>query len=211
MRYRTVLFDLDGTLVDSGAIILASFRHATQTVLGRELSDAEMLAGVGTPLQEQMRVFGPDLVDELVSAYRAHNAPLHAELQPCPGVLDVVAQLHEQGRRLGVVTAKSRKSTALAFERLPALNELFDVVVTADDTARHKPSPDPLLEALDRLDADADEAVYVGDAPFDVQAARAAGVAAIAVTWGRMHDRDRLERARPDAVVDTPEELLGRL
>src|SRR5438034_11366723 len=87
MRYPVVLFDLDGTVVDSGGIILASMRHATRTVLRRDISDEELMAAVGGPaLEAQMRAFGPDQVDELVRVYREHNEPLHEELECCAGM-----------------------------------------------------------------------------------------------------------------------------
>ena len=212
MRFRTVLFDLDGTLVDSGAIILASFKHATSTVLRREIPDHELLAAVGGPgLREQMEALDADRADELIEVYSAHNAGLHDGLEPCTGVLDALESLHDEGRRLGVVTAKRRVTLELAFEVLPELRRFFDVTVAAEDTERHKPNPDPLLLALDRLGARAASAVYVGDSPFDVQAAKAAGVGSIAVTWGRIHERERLEREEPDTVVETAEELLAAL
>jgi pyrophosphatase PpaX len=207
MRFPVVLLDLDGTVVDSGAMILASFRHATKTVLDRELSDAELLAAVGTPLHEQMRVIDAARADELVDVYRAHNEPLHEALEPCDGMLDALRRLKAEGRRLGIVTAKPRGTVELAFAVLP-LRDYFDTVVAAGDARRHKPAPDPLLLALDRLDARPEEAAYVGDSPFDVAAAKAAGVFAVAVTWGGIHSEDMLRAEEPDAVVSTPEELL---
>lgn len=212
MRFRTVLFDLDGTLVDSGAIILASFRHATSTVLRREIPDHELMAAVGGPgLREQMEALDPERAEELIEVYSAHNAGLHDGLEPCSGVLDALESLHAEGRQLGVVTAKRRATLELAFEVLPDLRRFFDVRVAAEDTARHKPHPEPLLHALAELGADTDGAVYVGDSPFDVQAAKAAGLGSIAVTWGRIHSRERLEREAPDELVETAEELLAAL
>jgi pyrophosphatase PpaX len=115
------------------------------------------------------------------------------------------------GRRLGIVTAKRRDTVALAFETLPELEEYFDVIVGAEDTERHKPYPDPLLHALAHLDADAGEAAYVGDSPFDIAAARAAGIFSVAVTWGGIHPEARLRESGPDAVVHDAEELLDVL
>jgi pyrophosphatase PpaX len=207
VRFPVVLFDFDGTVVDSGAMILASFRHATKTVLDRDLSDAELLAAVGTPLQEQMRSIDAERVDELVSAYRAHNEPLHDALQPCDGILDVLGQLKDEGRRLGIVTAKRGATVDLAFAVLP-LRDYFDVVVAADDVERHKPAPDPVLVALDRLAAEPGDAAYVGDSPFDVAAARAAGVHSVAVTWGGIYTEDALRAEQPDSIVSTTQELL---
>jgi pyrophosphatase PpaX len=210
VRFPVVLFDLDGTLVDSGAIILASMRHATKTVLSREISDADLMAAVGGPrLEEQMRVFAPERVDELVRVYREHNEPLHDVLEPCTGMEAVVLELSREGRRLGVVSAKRRATVELAFAQVP-IGHFFEVVVGGDDTERQKPDPAPLLYALDRLGARAEEAAYVGDSPYDMQSARAAGLYAVGVSWGGIHRREALE-ADADVIVDTPEELLAVL
>lgn len=211
IRFPVVLFDLDGTVVDSGGIILASMRHATREVLGRDFGDAELMQAVGGPgLEAQMEVFAPERVEELVRVYRAHNEPLHDELVACAGMEDVLVRLHEQGHRLGVVTAKRRSTVELAFARVP-IAHLFETVVGGDETEKHKPDPEPLLLAAERLNARPEETAYVGDSPFDIRAAKAAGMHAIAVTWGRIHDRERLEREEPDAIVDSAEELLEHL
>jgi pyrophosphatase PpaX len=211
MRFPVVLFDFDGTVIDSGAIILASMRHATQTVLGREIEDEVLMAAVGgSGLAEQMRLLDETQVDELVRVYRAHNEPLHAELVCCAGMEGVLTELRQEGRRLGIVTAKRHETVALAFAHVP-IEHLFDVIVGSEDTERHKPHPAPLLHALDLLDADADDAVYVGDSPFDIRAAKAAGMHAIAVTWGGIHSEATLAAGEPDAVVRTTEELRAAL
>jgi len=211
MRFETVLFDLDGTVVDSGAIILASMRHATREVLGRDYSDEELLQAVGGPgLEAQMRALAPERVDELVDVYRAHNQPLHDDLEACEGMGDVLARLQDDGRRLGVVTAKRRDTVELAFASVP-LGHFFETIVGGDETERHKPDPEPLLLGAQRLGADPAATAYVGDSPFDVRAAKAAGMFAVAVTWGRIHERESLEAEQPDAIVDTAEGLLGVL
>jgi pyrophosphatase PpaX len=209
MRTPVVLFDFDGTVVDSGPIILASMRHATETVLQRSYTEQELMASVGGPgLEAQMEVFGPGRVEELVRVYRAHNEPLHETLEIFLGIEDLLIGLRDEGRTLGLVTAKRRTTVELAFARLP-IAHLFETVVAGDDTIKHKPSPEPLLLALERLGASAAEAAYVGDSPYDMQAARAAGMFGVGVTWGQIHDRDRLAGA--DVVVDRPEELLAHL
>ena len=211
IRFPVVLFDLDGTVVDSGGIILASMRHATREVLGRDFGDAELMQAVGGPgLEAQMAVFAPERVDELVRVYRDHNEPLHEELEACAGMEDVLLRLHAEGRRLGVVTAKRRATVELAFARVP-LAHLFETIVGGDETEKHKPDPEPLLLAAERMHASPAETAYVGDSPFDIRAAKAAGMYAIAVTWGRIHDRERLEREEPDAIVERAEELLEQV
>jgi len=206
MRFPVVLFDLDGTLVDSAAAILGSFHHATETVLRRRFPDEQILAQVGgSNLADQMALLDRDRVDELIRVYREHNDPQYAELACFDGVLDALAPLDGEGRRLGVVSAKWRRTVERVFEGV-GIGRYFDVVVGSDDTERHKPDPEPVLKALELLEARPEDAAYVGDSPFDVAAARAAGVFAVAVGWGGIH---RVEDA--DSFVETPGELLGVL
>jgi len=211
VRYPTVLFDLDGTLVDSGAIILASFKHAARTVLERDVAEEQIAALVGgSNLDDQMRVLSPAHVDELVRVYREHNRPLHDELQAFEGVEELMETLSEQGRKLGIVTAKGRQTVDLAFGVL-SLERYFDAVVTADMTDRHKPDPAPVLKALELLGSEPAEAAFVGDSPYDVAAGKAAGVFTVAVSWGKIHPEERLLEAGADFLVHSPRELLDVL
>jgi pyrophosphatase PpaX len=211
VRYPTVLFDLDGTLVDSGAIILASFKHAARTVLARDVEEEQIAALVGgSNLHDQMRVLSPAHVDELVRVYREHNRPLHDELQAFAGVEDLMETLSGQGRKLGIVTAKGRQTVDLAFAVL-SLERYFDAVVTADMTDRHKPDPAPVLKALELLESEPADAAFVGDSPYDISAGKAAGVFTVAVSWGKIHPEERLLEAGADVLVHTPRELLDVL
>lgn len=206
-----VLFDLDGTVIDSVTLIRESHRHAVRAVLGLELADDALVVNVGRPLIEQMRHFSPENADELFRVYREWNhANTAALLKEYDGVEELLQALGAAGRPMGIVTSKSRDAVDLAWRVLPEARRHFDVVVTADDTPRHKPSPDPVLHALDALGAGPDGACYVGDAPFDIAAGRAAGVVSIGVTWG-FFSREELEAAGADLIVDTPAELLGVL
>lgn len=206
--FDPVLFDLDGTVIDSVALIRESHRHAVRTVLGEEFDDERLVANVGRPLIEQMEAFSTERADELLRVYREWNhANTAALLLAYDGVEEALRELRDDGRRLGIVTSKSRATVELAWDVLPGLSDLFDVQVTADDTERHKPHPAPVRAALAAVGAEPDGACYVGDAPFDIQAGRAAGVVTIAVTWGFFARAD-LEALGPDAVVTTPAEML---
>jgi pyrophosphatase PpaX len=212
MRFPVCLFDLDGTLIDSGPMIVASMKHAARSVLGREIPEEVLAAAVGGPgLVAQMYALDPEKVDDLVAAYREHNEPLHEELEAFWEVVQVLPRLRQEGRRLGIVTAKRGATVRLAFDRLPGLESNFDVVITSDDTERHKPAPDPILAAVERLGASLDETAYVGDSPFDIRAAKAAGVYAVAVGWGGIHSDEVLQREQPDAFVRHAEELFAVL
>ena len=211
MRYPTVLFDFDGTLIDSGEIILASFRHATKTVLEQEIPDEVLAAAVGgSNIYDQMRAFDEERADELVRVYRAHNEPLHDELVAFEGMERLLERLQAEGRQLGIVAAKRRRTVDLAFSILP-LERYFDTVVTSDQTEHHKPHPEPVLTALERLGAKPEEAAFVGDSPFDMGAEKAAGVFTVAVSWGKIHPVERLLETGADVVVHSPEELLDVL
>jgi pyrophosphatase PpaX len=211
MRFGTVLFDLDGTLIDSGPLILSSFQHATRTVLGREIPDEALMANVGGHgIHAQMREFDEEQANELVRVYREHNSTVYRAVLAFPGIESVLRQLQSEGRGLGVVTVKGRATVDVTFEVLP-LRGYFATVVTADDTERPKPDPEALLLALERLGTDVADAAYVGDSPFDIRAAKAAGMLAVAVAWGGIHPLSRLEAERPDHVVHAPQELLDVL
>lgn len=199
-RFGTVLFDLDGTVVDTRELIRQSHRHAVTSVLGRDMPDDELLANVGRPLIEQMAAFDAERAQELLEAQRAWNHAHTAELiRPYPGVAEMLAGLKAAGCRTGVVTSKSGPTVQMAFDALPEVAKHIDVLVAVEDTPVHKPGPDPVLLALDRLGGDAADACYVGDAPFDIAAGRAAGVTTVGVTWG-FFPREAIDDA--DVVID---------
>ena len=212
MRFPIVLFDLDGTLVDSGPIILASMQHAARTVLGREIPADELGTTIGGQgIVAQMQALDADHADELLEVYKEHNDGLHETLEAFDELLALLPRLKAEGRKLGIVTAKRHRTVALALDRFPALEDEFDVVVAHEDTDRHKPDPDPVLVAVERLGGKPSQAAYVGDSPFDIRAAKAAGAFAVAVGWGGIHPDERLLAEEPDAFVRSPGELLDVL
>ncbi len=201
-RFGTVLFDLDGTVVDTVALIRESHRHAVRTVLGLDLSDDELTSNVGRPLIDQMRALSEEHAEALVAAQRSWNHAHTAELiASYPGMDDLLRRLHEAGCRIGIVTSKSRSATDLVFEALPEIARYLDDVVGLEDSATHKPGPEPVRVALEHLDGLPGDACFVGDAPFDIAAGNTAGVVTIGVTWG-FFDRTALNAEHPDFVVD---------
>lgn len=183
-RVEAVLFDLDGTLIDTVELILTSFRHATCAVLGESLPDDVMMAGVGMPLIQQMRDFSPEHADELLRVYREHNAEAHDRMvHEYPGTEQVLTELRRRGLPMGVVTSKGTPMTLRGL-RLFDLERFFGVVVTADDVPLHKPDPFPLRHAAALLGVDVERCAYLGDSPHDMEAAKAAGAVSIAALWG---------------------------
>jgi pyrophosphatase PpaX len=204
------LFDFDGTLVDSEELILDSFRYATATVLGAVPPDDVLRSGIGRTLAHQAEELAGDRAQELFEVYVEHNQMRHPDLlRVFPGVPEMLNRLRACGARLGIVTAKIRPTLELGFEHAPLDASLFDVIVAKEDTDAHKPEPEPILLALRTLGADPSRAVYVGDSPFDIQAAHAAKVTAAAAAWGEIFSRNVLLAERPHLVFDSPGEVAA--
>lgn len=209
-RWPVVLFDLDGTIADTIGLILASYDHALVTVLRESRPQDELRRMIGRPLTEAFEEAWPGRGEELASVYRPWNLAHTLNLiRPYAGMNTMLDQLRAQGVRTGVVTSKSRPAAQACMDAL-ALTSRVALLTTLDDTARHKPHPAPLQHALVALGAEPIEAVYVGDATVDVQAARAAGMAAVAVSWGA-GDRSELDAQRPDHVMATVADLTALL
>jgi pyrophosphatase PpaX len=201
-----VIFDLDGTVVDSVELIIVSFQHAIREVLGREVSREEAVAWVGRPLSEQMEMFSPEHAEELVEVYREFNHREHDRmLRLYEGIRQLLEDLRAAQVKVGLVTSKSRYTTQMAFD-LTGIEGYFEASVCADESAGNKPSPAPVLACLEQLGIGSESAAYIGDSPADIQAARAAGVAAIAVSWG-VFAAERLAAEKPDLLVHTIPEL----
>ncbi|QIN82118.1 HAD-IA family hydrolase [Rubrobacter tropicus] len=197
------LFDFDGTLVDTTEMIFQSMRHATTSVLGRDdIPREELLANVGQPLPRQMEILDAEKAELLLESYRAHHEENHDDLiREFPGIAESLQRLRDAGVKVAVVTSKRRRSVEMALEALPSLDLVVDRFVTLEDTTEHKPNPEPLLRGLELVgDVPKENAVYVGDSPFDVQAARAAGLRSVAVSWGAFSE-DTLRQAEPDHLV----------
>jgi len=205
----TVLFDLDGTLIDSIELIVKSARFAFASRPGPSPTDEEFMAGIGQPLVAQFGPYAgtPEEMQALIAAYRHYQLENHDRLTTLyDGVLDLVLALKDDGRPLGVVTSKMDAIARRSLSHVGLL-DLFDVVVGMDHTQHHKPRPEPVQFALNRLGVAPGAASYIGDSPFDIEAGNAAGVTSIAVTWGAF-SRDTLATASPSYTVDRPADLL---
>jgi pyrophosphatase PpaX len=213
-RRPAILFDLDGTLVDTVPFILASVRHAFDGY-GTCPTDAEWIAGIGTPLRAQLGQLArrPEDVEPLYQRYRAFWLAHHDELTRCfPGALELVRGLAAAGHPIGVVTAKV-ETGALRTLGHTGLLPFVGAVVGADSCARPKPDPEPVRLALSRLGREPSEALLVGDSPHDIAAGNGAGATTVAALWGAC-SREALAAARPHhfaaALADLPA-LIDRL
>jgi pyrophosphatase PpaX len=203
-----LLFDLDGTLIDSIELILGAMRFAFADSAGRAPTDEEWRAGIGIPLQTALRQFADDdaEVDRLFGRYREYQLEHHDRLITAyAGIVDAVKGFAAAGHPMALVTSKSDWMAEKALV-LVRLNELIPVIVGCDTCVNHKPHPEPVERALALLQASPENALFVGDSPHDVQSGRAAGVYTVGVSWGAF-TRAEMEASGADTVIDDPKEL----
>jgi pyrophosphatase PpaX len=209
---QTVLFDLDGTLIDSIRLILDSYHHTLAAHGIPPRTDEDWLRGVGTPLNVQFAEWRDDMgkLEAMVATYREYNLAHHDRMVTVyPGVVSAIGAIRAAGRRTGLVTSKNRQG-ALRGLTLVRLEAMMDVLVCADEVTNPKPHPEPVEKAVALLGADPGTTVYVGDSIHDMVSGRAAGVRTAAALWGPF-GREHLELATPDYWLDTPQDLLTLL
>jgi pyrophosphatase PpaX len=196
-RPIAVLFDLDGTLLDTIPFILTSVRTAFEGY-GRVPTDAEWIEGIGTPLRDQLAQFAarPEDVEPLFQRYRRHWLANHDRCtQPFEGAVELVKALHAAGHPLGVVTAKIEVGAHRSLRHV-GLDGYMSAVVAADSGVPAKPAPDGVWLAASRLGRPPEETLFVGDSPHDIAAGNAAGAVSVAALWGAC-TRAQLASAAP--------------
>ena len=206
LSYDAILFDMDGTLLDTVPLILESFQYAFMQHLGHPGDRDEILAGIGIPLERVLAKFPERSV--LTQTYLQHNhARLSSHIGIFIGIPQMLTQLRQLGLKLGVVTSKRADAAMpglIAFE----LESYFDLVLTKESTTKHKPDPEPLLAAMSRLHlTDPARVAYVGDTMHDVLCAQAAGCKTVVVDWTYMPVKE-LRQAKPDFWLEKPVDLV---
>jgi len=208
LHWPVVLFDLDGTLANSIDLVVASYRAAFATT-GRDIERDVALHWIGETLRQTFAREAPGGGPDMETAYRAYYADHVNQITGYPGVPELLTSLNDAGAVTGVVTAKKRE-VALVTMRQAGVEGLIELLGAMEDTAAHKPDPEPLLAAAAKLGVAPETCVYIGDATYDVMAAQAAGMAVIAVTWGA-GDPAELAALHPDALVTDAVELAAEL
>lgn len=205
---RTVLFDLDGTIIDSIRLIIDSYHHTLLTHGIAARDDAFWLKGIGTPLRVQFAEWeGDPGIEAMIATYRDYNLTNHDScVTPYPGVVDAVRAIKAAGLMTGLVTSKNRSGAERGL-RVCEVEGMMDVIVGADDVVNPKPHPEPVEKALSLLGADPSSAIYVGDSVHDMASGRAAGVRIAAVLWGPFARPD-LQHTEPDYWLERPSDLV---
>lgn len=208
-KFNCILFDLDGTLIDTTPLILESFKHTFLYHYNVKMKDEDLIKYLGVPLKNPFEELYPDAVDILIKTYREFNELKHDRYTGVfVGVAKMLEKCSRQGVTLGVVTSK-RRELATRGLKLFDLFEYMDVLVGMEDTVIHKPKGDPVLKALEILGHnDPDKVLYVGDSTHDILCAKDAGVHSAAVGWSYLSHQE-LHAVEPDIFLDKPEELLN--
>lgn len=199
LRWSTVLFDLDGTLINTVPLIVESCHHTFAHFGHAGASDEEVRSWIGLTLEDTFAPFAGDATAEWVDVYKRFNHAVHDErVSAFAGMPELVNGLFSAGCAVGVVTAKypDLARRGLRISGFPELNPL----IGNGDVERNKPAPDPILKAMELVGAEAASTVYIGDAGTDIMAGQAAGVDTIGVTWGA-GTREQIDAAKPSHVV----------
>ncbi|MCP3028148.1 pyrophosphatase PpaX [Halobacillus sp. A5] len=210
MSINTILFDLDGTLIDTNELIISSFTHTVGQYAERPYSREEILDFIGPPLRESLAVVNAERVEEMVLTYREHNITNHDHfVRAYDGVVETIKELKARGYQLGIVTTKMRHTVQMGLD-LTGLNDLFEVVVTLDDVQNAKPHPEPIIKALQQLNGKPEDTLMVGDNTHDIEAGKNAGTHTAGVAW-TIKGRQVLDDLNPDYMLNEMNDLLDVL
>ncbi|GBF10608.1 pyrophosphatase PpaX [Tepidibacillus sp. HK-1] len=209
MKYKTLLFDLDGTIINTNELIINSFLYTLEQFYPGKYTREAIIPHMGRPLYEQMLQFGEkETAQQMVEVYREHNVRTHDEMvMEFPHVKEVLALLKQEGAILGIVTTKM-KNTVMMGLKLFGLDVLMDTIVTYEDTELHKPAPEPVLLAMERLSADPKTTLMVGDSQYDLQAAQNAGITSVGVAWS-IKGPEFLQQYHPDFMLYDFRDLIN--
>lgn len=209
---NTILFDFDGTVINTNDVVTDAWQHTYKHYLGHEMPPEHIEKSFGEPLLVSMeREFPGVPVEESASIYRNRQAKMAEELvRLFPGVVEMLKAVKEAGYKTCVVTSRTRETTLYYMNQF-GIAHYFDELVSCDDTTIHKPNPEPALMGLDKVNAKAEEAVMVGDSPYDMLCANNAGVKTVLVEWRAKGNDDKLKECQVDYIIENPMDLLDVL
>ncbi|WP_246942619.1 pyrophosphatase PpaX [Bacillus pinisoli] len=210
MKVNTLLFDLDGTLIDTNELIITSFLHTLEQYYPGQYKREDAIQFIGPPLYDTFVKIDEKRVEEMITTYREHNLSHHDQLvTEFEGVYETIEHLHKKGYKLGIVTTKLRHTVNMGL-KLTKLDQFFDVVVTLDDVENAKPDPEPIVKALAQLDAKPEETIMVGDNYHDIVAGQNAGTKTAGVAWS-LKGVEFLQSYKPDYMLENMRDVLSIL
>jgi pyrophosphatase PpaX len=207
---NTILFDLDGTLIDTNELIISTYLHTLGKYYPGKYTREDVLPFLGPTLHDVFGKMDPDRVEEMVLEYRTYNIANHdALVKEFVGVMETIETLKKKGYKLAIVTTK-REDVAFKGLRLMKLDSYFDVMIAYDHVKKVKPDPEPIFLALEKLGSKPEEALMVGDNFHDVLAGKNAGTKTAGVAWS-IKGREYLAKYEPDFMLENMTDLLSIL
>lgn len=206
----TVLFDFDGTIMDTNQVIIDSWQHTFMTIDGEKRRVEDIVKTFGEPLSTTMKNFFKNVpVEESVKIYRDyHYANFSKLISLFPGMKEIVEKVRAKGYKVGLVTSRLRGTTMEGLKKYGMENH-FDQVITMEDCTKHKPDPEPINIALKRLKSTAEKSIMIGDTDFDILCAKNAGVKSVLVGWTiAVSHEDENNLYKPDYIINKAEEIL---
>ncbi len=206
---KYIVFDFDGTLLDTDQLIIDSWQAVFRRFRGKEADEDLILSTFGETVANTVKeLFADKNLEDVLAVYRSYQME-HSEgaYKLYPGIIEILDELIERGYSLSIVTSRLG-NTAMQYLDEMGINDKFDVIITANDVTEHKPEPGPLLAALEKLGAKRDEAIMLGDTRFDIGCCQNAGVDSILVGWGRRCGKAPLGGLEPTYRIYKPEELF---
>ncbi|TKB27110.1 HAD family hydrolase [Desulfopila sp. IMCC35006] len=183
--YDSYLFDADGTLFDTVELICTCFQYVAEKYAGKTMDRRDIIHGIGLPLKSQLIThLGPELDHEhILDDYLQYQLSIMQDsIRLFPHVIETLALLKSAGKKLAIVTSRRRFSLEKILQSTDTAG-YFDVLVTPEDTARHKPDAEPALKAMSLLGAEKTSSVFIGDALYDICSGASAGIDTIFVNW----------------------------
>lgn len=206
-QITTILFDLDGTLLDTNELIVTSYLHTFEQFFPGRFKREDVMPFLGPPLYDAFKSVDPDKAEEMVKIYRDFNMEKHDLLvREFEGVFETIRTLHENDMKMAIVSTKIRKTVVKGL-KLTGLDQFFDVIITLDDVEKAKPDPEPLLKALGALESEPREAIMIGDNYHDILGGKNAGTFTCGVAWS-LKGKDYLEQFDPDFMLKKMPDLL---
>jgi pyrophosphatase PpaX len=204
---NTILFDLDGTLIDTNELIISTYLHTLEKYYPGKYKREDVLPFLGPTLHEVFENMNPERVEEMILEYRTYNLANHDLLvKEFAGVMETIETLKKKGYKLAIVTTK-REDVAFKGLRLMKLDPFFDVMIAYDHVKKVKPDPEPIFLALEKLNSKPEETLMVGDNFHDVLAGKNAGTKTAGVAW-TIKGRDYLAKFEPDYMLENMTDLL---
>ena len=211
MKKNTILFDFDGTIMDTNGLIINSWQHTFRTIEGSERPEREIIATLGEPLALSMKNLLPNVsIEYAIELYRNYqHGNFSDEISVYQGMVNDIKNLNHMGYKMGIVTSRMTNTTIQGLDKF-GLTECFEAIVTCDHTTKHKPDPEPVYIALDKLSSKPYESLMIGDTKFDILCAKNAGVDSVLVDWAfALPESERIGDVLPKYVIKSADDIFN--